>query len=311
MFIIIEIDISQADRDGRGPIQFIKSIANILPYKNKGCLFIPSKSIRPINSKNKSNYFYKSYPYFPESIYKEWIISNRSNNLILGPNFIPSKWNYFPNKRLWKEREIRKILINIKGIVVHSKRVRNHLATRSNTIDLSKKFIIVRACTNAKQKYIRPFKNRKIDILYFEKYPDSNRMNQASQLLSYFNNTNLSIEKLKYGRYSRIHMMKLSNQVKFIIYFSFFDTGAIGLKEIQNQGVFSFTLQKDLAIHNYTCMFVDELNNEFDMEPAFKIIYGKIKELYNKPPNSKLIAKINQNINGCERALDDLCTGIS
>ena len=220
---IIEIDISQADRDGRGPIQFIKSIANILPYKNKGCLFIPSKSIRPINSKNKSNYFYKSYPYFPESIYNEWIISNRSNNLILGPNFIPSKWNYFPNKRLWKEREIRKILINIKGIVVHSKRVRNHLATRSNTIDLSKKFIIVRACTNAKQKYIRPFKNRKIDILFFEKYPDSNRMNQASQLLSYFNNTNLSIEKLKYGRYSRIHMMKLSNQVKFIIYiFRFF-----------------------------------------------------------------------------------------
>ena len=136
-------------------------------------------------------------------------------------------------------------------------------------------------------------------------------MNQASQLLSYFNNTNLSIEKLKYGRYSRIHMMKLSNQVKFIIYFSFFDTGAIGLKEIQNQGVFSFTIQKDLAIHNYTCMFVDELNNEFDMEPAFKIIYGKIKELYNNPPNSKLIAKINQKINGCERALDDLCTGIS
>ena len=58
-------------------------------------------------------------------------------------------------------------------------------------------------------------------------------------------------------------------------------------------------------------MFVDELNNEFDMEPAFKIIYGKIKELYNKPPNSKLIAKINQKINGCDRALDDLCTGIS
>ena len=100
-------------------------------------------------------------------MYKEWIISNRSNNLILGPNFIPSKWNYFPNKRLWKEREIRKILINIKGIVVHSNRVRNHLAFRSNTIDLSQKFIIVRACTNAKHKDVIHFKKRKIDIILF------------------------------------------------------------------------------------------------------------------------------------------------
>ena len=88
---IIEIDISQADKDGGGPIQFIKSIKKILPYKNKGCLFIPSKSIRPINSKNKSDYFYISLPYFPESIYNEWILSKRSNSLIIGPNFIPSK----------------------------------------------------------------------------------------------------------------------------------------------------------------------------------------------------------------------------
>ena len=185
------------------------------------------------------------------------------------------------------------------------------MAIRSNNIDLLQKFIIVRACTNVAQKYVKPFKSRNIDILFYEKYPDSKRMNQASQLLSYFNKTNLSIEIMKYGRYNRTQMMKLANQGKFIIYFSFYDTGAIGLKEIQNQGVFSFTLQKDLAINNYTSMFVDELNNKFDMEPAFKIIYGKIKELSNNPPNSKLIAKINQKINMCERALDDLCMGIS
>ena len=33
-----------------------------------------------------------------------------------------------------------------------------------------------------------------------------------------------------------------------IIYFSFFDTGAIGLKEIQNLGVICFTHQKEFVI---------------------------------------------------------------
>ena len=36
-------------------------------------------------------------------------------------------------------------------------------------------------------------------------------------------------------------MVELANNSKFIVYFSFFDTGAIDLKEIQNHGVFTFS----------------------------------------------------------------------
>ena len=47
-------------------------------------------------------------------------------------------------------------------------------------------------------------------------------------------------------------MKELANNSKFIIYFSFFDTGAIGLKEIQNYGVIAFSLQKEFIIDNET-----------------------------------------------------------
>ena len=40
------------------------------------------------------------------------------------------------------------VLLSTKAHVVHSIRVRDYLATRSNTTDLINKFIILRPCTN-------------------------------------------------------------------------------------------------------------------------------------------------------------------
>jgi len=96
-----------------------------------------------------------------------------------------------------------------------------------------------------------------------------------------------------------------------MIYFSFYDTGAIGLKEIQNYGVFAFTLQKVLAIHKKTSLYIPELENIDNMEPAFNIIMQKMKAISDSNPNTRIIARINQEINRCERALDDMCKGIN
>ena len=82
-----------------------------------------------------------------------------------------------------------------------------------------------------------------------------------------------------------------------MIYFSFYDTGAIGLKEIQNYGVFAFTLQKVLTIHKKTSLYIPELENIDNMEPAFNIIMQKMKAISDSNPNTRIIARINQEIN--------------
>ena len=105
-------------------------------------------------------------------------------------------------------------------------------------------------------------------------------------------------------------MEKLANDSKFIIYFSFFDTGAIGLKEIQNHGVFTFSHQKDLVIDKDTSYFVPELATKGNMKYAYKIIFEKMNIITKLNPNTKLISKKNQEINKCQNSLNDLCKSL-
>ena len=97
---------------------------------------------------------------------------------------------------------------------------------------------------------------------------------------------------------------------KELNYFSFYDTGAIALKEIQNYGVLSFSHQSDLVISNKTSYHIPELEYE-DMVPAFEKIMKLILKINKSHPNTKEIAKINQDITKCEKSLDDLCNGIN
>jgi len=165
----------------------------------------------------------------------------------------------------------------------------------------------MRACTNFKPKTVTSFNQRKIDIILFEKYMDSNRFKQGQELMSYLNQTNKTVVNIKYGQYVQKTIKSLANNSKFIIYFSFFDTGAIGLKEIQNFGVFAFTHQEDLIIDNETCFYIPELASINNINIAFKKIIYIIENVSKKKPNSKLIAEKNQMINKCENSLKDLC----
>lgn len=308
---IIEVYIYGSKIDGRGPVQFLKGIAKILPYKTKDCLFIPSNTISLKNRKKKSNYYFISAPYFFDQYKMEYFKkNNRCNNLLLGPNYVPKSWRVFPNQTIWKEKNFREILKNIKGYVVHSNRVRKHLSTRSNTTDILNKYVIMRACSYILPEKVKPFEKREIDVLFYEKFADLNRIEQSEKLIKLFNNTGKKLIKFKYGNYTKDQMLELSNNTKFVIYFSFYDTGAIGLKEIQNFGVYSFTLQEDLAIHKKTSLYVPELENIDDMELAFKIIIQKMDKISESNPNTQKFAEINQKINRCESALDDMCKGI-
>ena len=309
--IIIEIDISGGITGERGPAKFIKGLNETLPYNTRNCRFIPSKRILPNNGRNKSDFFFLPFPYLSESIYKQWLSIKRLKNLLLGPCFVPTLWFAFPRSKVWYESKFEEVLRALKGVVVHSNRVRNYLVGRTNTTHLKNKFKIVRACTNLKPIHIKNFKDREIDIILFEKYEDLNRSKQGAELFELFNNSSLKVERLKYRYYTKKQMMALSENSKFIIYFSFFDTGAIGLKEIQNHGVISFSHQQDLINNRFASYYIPELADKVDMKKAYKKIMLIIRRLMKFTPNSKKIAKQNQEINKCKKALDDLCKGIN
>jgi len=307
--IIIEVDVSGINYR-RGPGKFIEGINEILPYNTSNCIFLASYKIYPKNRGNKSDYLFLPFPRLKENIYNKWVNINEVSKLILGPCFVPNRWNLFPKKNFWNERRFSEIIKNVKGIGVHSSRVRNYLAQKSNTTNMIKKYKIIRACTNLKPKIVKPFNQRKIDILFFEKYIDLDYSQQGEQLFKLFKNSSKIIERIKYGNYTKEKMKKLANDSKFIIYFSFFDTGAIGLKEIQNYGVFTFSHQKDLVIDKDTSFFVPELAIKANMKYAYKIIFDKINFITKLNPSTKLISKKNQEINKCQNSLNDLCKSL-
>ena len=307
--IKIEIDTSGSYINEAGPAKFSRGLSILLPFIAWNCTFIYGGRILPKSAKHNVNYFYLPWPRYSEKLYDEWSKYNRTNNLILGPNFVPNFWNSFPNKKYWKERRFREILTSIKGLVVHSERVRDHLLKRSNTTDLNSKVILVSACTNLKPKIINPFENRTNDIILFEKFPDSNRRKEAAKLFNLFNATK-KVTRLIYGNYTYKQMTELAYNSKYIIYFSFYDTGAIGLKEIQNYGVFAFSHQKDLVIDDKTSFYIPELEERNDMKRAFNKIMEIIDSLEKGNQKSEFVAKINQNITKCENAFEQFCRGI-
>ena len=307
--ILIEVDLSIIKSQGGGPVQLQRGISKILPYETQYCKFFPVDSINITNLTKNIDYFYISYPNINEKSYNECLFKNKANTLILGPSFVPNNWFHFPDLKYWKERKFKEILREIKAVAVQSIRVRDHIALKSNSKDLLKKFIISRSCTYIIPNEIKIFKERSIDIILYLKYADSNREKEGLQLFNLLKNTNKKIHILKYGYFKKNDLIYLASNSKFIIYFSFYDCGPIALKEIQNYGVIIFSHQKEFIISDKTGYYIPELENK-NLTYAFNKIMKIINDLSKKNPDTRNIAQINQDINKCENTLDDLCNGI-
>ena len=148
-------------------------------------------------------------------------------------------------------------------------------------------------------------------VLFFEKYADLNQIKQGKILLNLFKNTSKNIVSIRYRSYNKKIINELANDSKFIIYFSFFDTGAIGLKEIQNLGVICFTHQKEFVIDKESSFYISELKSINNIELAFYKIMNIIEKISKSNIQTDLIAKKNQMFNKCENALIDLCKSLS
>ena len=305
-YTLIEIDTS-ASNSNRGPGNFIKGIMETLPFTWKNCSFISSSFI---NKHLQPDLYFIPYPKIKEKQFQKLVKEGIANKLILGPIFVPKKWNNFPNSKVWKEKRFSYILEQTKGIAVHSTRVRDYLAKKSNTVKNIKKFFIIRPCSNLKPNHIKSFKDREIDILFFEKYADLNRRQQGLKLLNLLKNTSKTVASIKYGSYNKTMMKEMASNSRFIIYFSFFDTGAIGLKEIQNYGVITFTHQKEFVLDKESSFYIPELASTNKIEISFNKIMNIIEKVSKMNIKTELIARKNQIINNCENSLIDLCEGL-
>jgi len=304
--ILIEFDIREINSK-YGPGNFIRSVNQVLPFIWGKCCFISSRHIK--------KYLYPDFlliprPFLNERKFIEFIRLKIIDKLILGPIFVPKKWNNFPNKMIWKERRFKDLLNLTKGIAVHSNRVKEYLMEKTNTFEFEHKYKIIRPCTNLKPIKIKSFFERNIDILFFEKYADLNRMEQGKELLNLFKNTSKNIVAIKYGSYNNKIINELASDSKFIIYFSFYDTGAIGLKEIQNHGVICFTHQKEFVIDNETSFYISELTSINNIKLAFDKIMTIIERISKSNILTEIIAKKNQIFNKCENSLIDLCKSL-
>ena len=303
---IIEVNLT-GSRNRCGPGNFIRGINQVLPFTWRNCSFITSQNI---NNYIKPDFFFYPFPQFSENNYQQFIKTNSINKFILGPIFVPKRWNSFPKKSLWVEMNFPVILNLSKGIAVHSERVRDYIANKTNTSNYINKFKIIRPCTNLKPNTVKSFEDRKIDILFFEKYSDLNREKQGKELLNLFKNTSKNIVPIRYGSYNKTFINEVANDSKFIIYFSFYDTGAIGLKEIQNYGVICFTHQKEFVLDNESSFFISDLANINNINIAFNKIMNIIEKISKSNIQTKLIAKKNQIANKCENSLIDLCKSL-
>ena len=116
--------------------------------------------------------------------------------------------------------------------------------TRIDSFDEIKNYWYKEVKENCNKGVILGLAGNKCDLFEREEVTEK----QGKELYQLLSNTTKVIERIQYFHFNQDRLKYLANNAKFIIYFSFYDTGAIGLKEIQNHGVISFVLQKELTI---------------------------------------------------------------
>jgi hypothetical protein len=226
-------------------------------------------------------------------------------HVILGPNVVPGSWATFPNPRSPIESHWSSHLDKIFAYAVHTERVKRHLIGRSRTQALGHKYVLLPQCSGWNLDWnLIPFSQRRFDILLFEKYADLNRAADGEFLSSLIVRDNLSMVRVRYGRFRRADLELHARQSRFLIYFSFYDAGPIALLEMQNFGAYSFCLQPEL-VDNATGSFIPTL--ETNVTQAWLDIRARIAEVSRASPNSTEYARLNRERSSCHRSLDVFC----
>lgn len=240
------------------------------------------------------NYLSKSsnYIWFQSAVY----LFNKDinyRNVLYGPNLSPIRYFKFPLNNTHEMKWIE-IINKIKYYIVHHNRISNHLMNRTKSYHQFKKYLIFPCCIMyERDSSILKWENRNFDFLIYIKYIDSNHMRDGNTLINSLNST-YKVIVFYYGYYTTNILIKYAKTSKVVIYFSFYDTGAIALLEMQRMGVFTITLQKEF-ITNENGIYLPEL--EYNIQKAI----SKLNEVIKRKYDSVYIAEYNRKKGDCKK----------
>lgn len=263
---------------------------NIILYRN-----ISLSNLRIFISKPKN------YIWFQSSIF---LFSSDINykKVIYGPNLSPIKYFKFPLNNTHESKWIE-IINKIKYYVVHHRRISNHLMNRTNSYFQYKKYLKFPCCIKyEKDSTIIKWDERKIDFLIYLKYVDCNHSIDGEILINSLNSS-YKVIVFRYGSYSTNNLINAARNSKVVIYFSFYDTGAIALIEIQRMGVFTVAVQKEF-ITDQNGLYLPEL--EFNIDSAI----SKLKNIIAMKYDSIYIAEYSRQRSDCKKYFNNLITNL-
>lgn len=240
-----------------------------------------------------------SYIWFQSAIY---LFSEEINykKVLYGPNLSPINYFKFPLNNTHEIKWIE-IINKIRYYVVHHRRISYHLMNRTKSYYQINKYLTFPCCIKYKKNLtILKWEERKYDFLVYIKYNDLDHRKDGNKLINSLNSS-YKVVTFYYGSFKKEELVEAAGDSKIVIYFSFYDTGAIALLEMQRMGVFTVTLQKEF-ITKKNGMYIPELQN--DVENAIR----KIKDVIKIKFDSKFIAEYNRKKSDCKNYIYKLVT---
>lgn len=167
------------------------------------------------------------------------------DRIIYGPIVTPRNWFKSPIKNTYEVNWCY-IMKKIKAYILHSYRVKNHIIKFSKCYSYLNKYLILKPCIeiNSNKLYITAYNQRKLDILLYIKYADKIKKTEERYLIEYLK-ARYTIKIIYYGHHSKEELLIAANYSKFVIYFSFYDTGALSLLEMKLMGAWPISHQEE------------------------------------------------------------------
>lgn len=219
--------------------------------------------------------------------------------ILYGPIVTPIKWFHIPKNNTY-EKYWCLVMKRIYAFVTHTYRVKNHIIKNTKCYSYKYKYIVFKPCIEIQSKklYIKKYSERDIDFLVYIKYADINRMYDEKILINFLKKR-YKINIVKYGNYTKTTLLYLVNKTKFVIYFSFYDTGAMSLIEMRVMGVWPISHQEEFIEEGYGSVLKDldvNINNSL----------SKLRKIYNIEYNPKILSQNVIKNHNCVNSLFDV-----
>lgn len=233
--------------------------------------------------KNKNTYVWFERANFI-SLTKNSSYNGLFKNIIYGPIVTPLNWFNMPRNNTY-EKYWCLIMKKIKAFVTHSNRVKFHIIKSNKCYLYTHKYIILKPCieTDFIKLYTNKYSERYIDFLVYIKYADISRKKDERILINYLSKI-YKIVIVKYGNHTKQSLLYLANNSKFVIYYSFYDTGALSLVEMKLMGIWPISHQEEFIEQGYGS-FIKELDTNINDS------LSKLNDIYNIKYNPQILSQ--------------------